>query len=319
MSTYDKVRNRINGPVYSIVTPFLENEAIDWLNLERYIDAAYAQGARMFYVMGYNSRFSQLSWEEIKILSQFVVQKAKSIDANNMVIVADPLHCSTRVTIDFCQHAELIGADVISLIVREKYYSNDQIVSHFAAVGRHSRIPVLVHEMPFLSGYGGPPVNYDINLLDELADMDHIVAIKEDAKDDAYSREVIEKIKDRVAIVISGGGKRQWLRFADIGCQSWLNGIGVFKPSLASMFYKAYQKGDMAYCHAMIEEVEVPFFEQGVKRYGWHLTIKAAMQAMGWFHRKDRMPLKELGENDYKVVEQLIKSLPLHKYEWLED
>ena len=61
----------------------------------------------------------------------------------NICIVADPLHCSTKVTIDFCQHAESIGADVISLIVREKYYSNDQMVSHFRMVTEESAIPIL--------------------------------------------------------------------------------------------------------------------------------------------------------------------------------
>lgn len=311
---YKELSKRINGPVYSILTPFTNGDAIDWLALERYLEQAYIEGARNFFVMGYNSRFSQLSWEEIKLLSQFVVQKVKSLDVNNICIVADPLHCSTRVTIDFCQHAEEIGADVISLIVREKFYSNDQMISHFRMVTEESDIPILVHEMPFLNGYGGPPVNYDLDLLDQLADMDHVVAIKEDAKDDEYSAKVINKIKDRVSIVISGGGKRQWLQFADIGCQAWLNGIGVFRPYLAANFYAAYKKGDLEFCKRLIEEVEVPFFENGVKKFGWHLTIKAAMQQQGWFHRRDRMPLKELSDSDYQSVVSMMEGLPLEDF-----
>ena len=311
---YSALSKRIHGPVYSIVTPFKEGDIIDWLALENYLEAAYQEGARNFFVMGYNSRFSQLSWEEIKVLSQFVTQKVKSLSPDNIVIVADPLHCSTKVSIDFCQHAEDIGADVISLIVREKYYSNDQMISHFEMVAKESAIPILVHEMPFLNGFGGPPVNYNLDLLDQLADMEHVVAIKEDAKNDEYSAQVINKIKDRVSIVISGGGKRQWLQFADIGCQSWLNGIGVFKPALASNFYKAYQEGNLEFCEGLIRDIEVPFFEQGVKKYSWHLTIKAAMQHMGWFHRRDRMPLKELSQADYEAVSKMMSELPLEKY-----
>jgi 4-hydroxy-tetrahydrodipicolinate synthase len=311
---YSELSKKIHGPVYSILTPFKEGDAIDWFALENYLTRAYNEGARNFFLMGYNSRFSQLSWEEIKVLSQFVVQKVKSLDPNNICIVADPLHCSTKVTIDFCQHAESIGADVISLIVREKFYSNDQMISHFRMVSEESAIPILVHEMPFLNGYGGPVVNYDLDLLDQLADMEHVVAIKEDAKDDEYSAQVINKIKDRVAIVISGGGKRQWLRFADIGCQSWLNGVGVFRPYLAANFYRAYQNGDMDYCNNLIEDIEVPFFENGVKKFGWHLTIKAAMQHQGWFHRRDRMPLKELSDTDYRAVASMMDTLPLNKY-----
>ena len=311
---YSELSKKIHGPVYSILTPFTEGDAIDWLALENYLTGAYNEGARNFFLMGYNSRFSQLSWEEIKLLSQFVVQKVKSLDPNNICIVADPLHCSTKVTIDFCQHAQSIGADVISLIVREKFYSNDQMVSHFRMVSEESAIPILVHEMPFLNGFGGPVVNYDLDLLDQLADMEHVVAIKEDAKDDEYSALVINKIKDRVSIVISGGLKVT-AEFKDVDIKWLLNGIGVFRPYLAANFYKAYQKGDMDYCNRLIEDIEVPFFENGVKKYSWHLTIKAAMQQQGWFHRRDRMPLKELSEADYNTVSKVIESLPLKKYE----
>ena len=93
--------------------------------------------------------------------------------------------------------------------------------------------------MPFISGLGGHTENWPVELLNQLADFENIHAIKEDAKNDEYSLEVINTIKDRLSIVISGGGKRQWMQFAEIGCQNWLNGIGVFEPKLAVNFWKA--------------------------------------------------------------------------------
>ena len=91
--------------------------------------------------------------------------------------------------------------------------------------------------MPFLNGLGGPSVNWPLSLLDRVADLSNVIAIKEDAKDDQYSKDAIEILKDRLSIIISGGGKSQWLRFADQGCQAWLNGIGVFEPKLATSFW----------------------------------------------------------------------------------
>jgi len=229
------------------------------------------------------------------------------------MIIADPLHCSTKVSTEFAQHGEEIGADIISLIVREKYYSDDQIFRHYERVANESGIGILVHEMPFLSGYGGPARNWTLPLLDRVVDIPNVVAVKEDAKDDAYSKEVIAKIKDRASIVISGGGKRQWLRFADDGCQSWLNGIGVFDPRLAVKFYEYYQAGEKDKYMAVIDKIEVPFFEQGVKQFGWHLTIKAAMEAMGVFSRHERSPLMELSDANAKIVADMIKSLPVEE------
>ena len=84
--------------------------------------------------MAYNSRFSELSWEEIKELNKFVVSRVKDLNSSNIVIVADPLHCSTEISIDFCKHAKEINADIISLIFREKFYSEEQVFTHYESV-----------------------------------------------------------------------------------------------------------------------------------------------------------------------------------------
>lgn len=314
MTNFTELKNKINGPVFSIITPFKEeDDSIDFESLEKYVELIYNSGGRIFYVMGYNSRFSELSWDEIKELNTFVTKKVKSLDQENIIIVADPLHCSTKVSIEFANHAKEIGADVISIICREKYYSEEQIFLHFKMISDAADIGILVHEMPFLSGYGGPPVHWSIPLVDRIAGIEQVVAVKEDAKDDELSAKIINQIKDKAAIVISGGGKRQWLQFADIGCQSWLNGIGVFDPRLAVKFWEDYQNDNEKGYMDIINKIEVPFFEQGVKKYGWHLTIKAALEALDIMPRYERMPLLALSDDDAATVEQLIHSLPVEE------
>ena len=60
MSYYKKLQNRIKGPVFSIMTPFLEDESIDFDSLENYLQTIHDAGGYIFYVIGYNSRYSQL-------------------------------------------------------------------------------------------------------------------------------------------------------------------------------------------------------------------------------------------------------------------
>jgi len=312
MSRAEELRERIRGPVFSILTPFRrEDEKIDYACLERYVQQIYDSGGRIFYVMAYNSRYAQLTFDEILELNRFVVKTAKSIDSSNIVIVGDPIECSTQISKQFAQAAEHAGADLISLLVRERYYSDEQIATHYETVANSSDIHVLIHEMPFLCGLGGPTVDWPISLLDRLADHPRIIAIKEDAKNDAYSREVISKVRDRLSIVISGGGKRQWLRFADEGCQAWLNGIGVFEPRLATAFYRWWCEGEEKKWRQIIERIEVPFFEQGVQKYGWHLTIKAALEFQGIMPRVDRLPLMPLNDAQYREVSAMMGQLPI--------
>jgi dihydrodipicolinate synthase/N-acetylneuraminate lyase len=313
MTNFDYLKSSLKGPVYSVITPFKDdNHSIDFRALEKYLEHIYISGGRVFYVMAYNSRFSELDFEEIKVLNTFVTRVVKSFGDDAKVIVADPIHCSTSVSIKFCQHAEAIGADMISLIFREKFYSQNQVATHYKMCAESTQISILIHEMPFISGHGGHTVNWPVELLDQLADVQNIVAIKEDAKDDTYSRDVISTISDRLSIIISGGGKRQWLQFADMGCQAWLNGIGVFEPALARIFYEAYQTGNQALIDKIISEIEVPFFENCVKKFGWHLAIKSALEARGLMSRNERMPMMALSGDEHKEVTQLISSLPIN-------
>ena len=292
MSDYlNDLRRKIKGPVFSIVTPFKKDSSIDFDALNKYLEMIYRSGGRIFYLMAYNSRFSELSWSEIKVLSKFVVEKVKKIDINNIAIVADPLHCSTEVSIDFCKHAEKIGADIISLIFREKFYSEEQVYNHYLNCAKSTKIGILIHEMPFNSGINGEVINFPVTLLDKIADIDNVIAIKEDAKEDDYSNEVINCLKERLSIIISGGGKRQWLRFAEKGCNAWLNGIGVIEPQIPIIFYEAYKKGNMKLVDRIINEIEEPIFNNIIYKYGWHIGIKACLEAYNVFPRHERMPM----------------------------
>ena len=307
-SNFLNLKNRIKGPVFSIITPFKKDDSIDYDALNKYIDKIYSSGGRIFYVMAYNSRYSELSWEEIKELNSFVSSKVKKLNRSNIVIVADPLHCSTSVSIDFCKHAETINADIISLIFREKFYSEEQVFNHYKKCAENSKIGILIHEMPFISGKGGHTINWPVSLLDKVANLESVIAIKEDAKDDIYSDEVISCLRDRLAIIISGGGKRQWLRFANRGCQSWLNGIGVFEPKIPIIFYEAFKQKNQTILNFILDEIEDPFFEKIVSKYGWHIGIKACLEARDIFPRFERSPMMPIDQKEMIFVKEIMNN-----------
>ena len=298
------LRDELKGPIFCIITPFKEDEEIDYLSLEKYIENVYNSGGKIFFVMAYNSRFSELCWSEIRDLNEFVTKKVKELNINNIVIVADPLHCPTKKSIEFCKHAENIGADIISLIFREKFYSNEQVYSHFKRCADSTNIGILIHEMPLFNGKGGAVMNWPVSLLDKIADIENVIAIKEDAKEDNYSDEVINCLKDRLAIIISGGGKRQWLRFSDKGCQAWLNGIGIFEPKLPKIFYEAYKKNNKKIINLILNNVEDVYYKEVVAKYGYHIGIKACLEARNIFPRFERMPLMPITDLEMNHVKQ---------------
>jgi 4-hydroxy-tetrahydrodipicolinate synthase len=297
---YENLKQGLEGCVYTVFTPFDADENIDYESLEKYLSHLYAGGARKFYVMAYNSRYSQLKHSEIMALNEFCIQFLKRLDMNNLVVVGDPIHCSTAESTEFAQHAKETGADLISLIVREKYFNDEQILEHFAMVGRDSGMPILVHEMPFLSGYDGTQMHWPHSLFKKLPSIPEIVALKEDAKDFETTCLALE-LEPRIRVVIAGR-KSTLMQYKPHGAMSYLNGISMLDARIGEAFWQAWKEDDTKVIEYILNELEAPFFDNCAAKYGWHRTNKALLQAAGFMHRRDRMPLKHLNDSEYQEI-----------------
>ena len=305
---FEELKNRLEGPFYTIFTPFTADEAIDYEALEKYLTLLYKQGARKFYAMAYNSRYSQLNNDEIMQLNEFCIRLLKKLDKQNIVIVGDPIHGSTKESLRFSLHAKDAGADMISLIMREKHFTDEQVLEHFAYIGRESKFPILVHEMPFLSGYSGEQMHWPESLLESLPKVDQIIALKEDAKDYKIACKAFS-LEPRIRIILAGGGKERFLSFMKMGAKCWLNGISIIDAAIAEKFWNACKSGDVETCDYIINKIEKPFFSSVAKKYGWHRTNKALLHAAGLMHRRDRMPLKHLTDEEFLDVQTVFNEV----------
>jgi 4-hydroxy-tetrahydrodipicolinate synthase len=314
MTDFEALRNKLKGPIFSIITPFKNNgQDVDYESLENYIKFMYKGGARIFYAMAFNTRYLIMSEDEILRVNSVVIETVKKLnDPDTVIIVGDPLNCSTETSIKFARHALEAGADIISLIFRAYYFFDDQVYNHYKAVADAvPDIGILVHEMPFMKGV---PQKQDgswpLSLLDRLADITSIVAMKEDAKDDDYTRQVVDKISDRVAIIVSGNGLQQWCKVAD-SCQAWLTGVSNFVPKAELDFYEAFLNGDKAECQHIIDHVEKPFFWLK-DNYGWHTSIKSALDILGVMSREERMPYQILPAEQHETVRTILEKISTH-------
>lgn len=306
---FNILKYKLKGPIYSIITPFTNTENIDYGNLGKYIEYLYNGGARIFYAMAFNTRYLLMNNREIMDINEFIIKKVKSIDETNIVIVGDPLNCSTKTSIEFAKHARDNGADVISLIYRAYLFFDEHVYNHYKTVAEAvPDIGILVHEMPFMKGI---PQHQDgtwsLGLIDKLANIPSVVAMKEDAKQDDYTRKVVDLISDRVAIVVSGNGLQQWSKVSD-KCAAWLTGIGNLWPKTEIEFYEAHLQGDTKTCNHIIENIEKPFF--WVKdNLSWHLGIKSALKTLGIMERHERMPYQPLNDEQHQKVKEIINNI----------
>jgi len=302
-----ELKNKLKGPIFSIITPFKnDGKDIDYEGLINYIKYMYNEGARIFYAMAFNTRYLLMSEEEILKVNEVIIKTIKNFnDLETVIIVGDPLDCSTQTSIKFAQHAKEQGADLISLIYRAYLFFDEHVYNHYKTIADTVDIPILVHEMPFMKGIPKhQDGNWSIDLLDRLADIPSVIAVKEDAKVDDYTKDIVDKISDRVAIIVSGNGLQQWSKVSE-KCQAWLTGIGNFCPKMELDFYKYHLKGNQEKCDEIIEVIEKPYF--WIKdNLSWHLGIKSTLHILGIMDRQERMPYESLNSEQHQKVRDIL-------------
>lgn len=294
------IKHKIKGPIFSIITPFKVNGNIDYPALRNYIKFLYVNGAKVFYVMFYNSRLGLLSEKEILNLNKFCIETVKKLDRKNIIICAEPYHCSTKQSIYYVKYFEKCGADIVSLVFGEKFYNEKQVLDHFKTVHDKTKIFLLLHQQLIENGMSGnkPYVYYSIKLLSRIMNLKRFIAMKEDAKKDLYTKEICKKISKKAVIITSGVGKQQWMKANKHGCQSWLSGISNLNPKIAIDFYKFYNTQNQVEVMKYIKYLEKPFYRI-VKKYGWHLTIKACLELNKNFKKQERKPMVSVSSLNY--------------------
>lgn len=290
--------NKIEGPVFTIFTPFDKSGDIDFNALESYIEFLATNGARQFYMMPYNGRFSQLTNDEIRRVNAFCIQCVKS-DPDNIIIVSDPIHGSSEMKLTFAREACLLGADYLSSLMREKYFCVEQVVDHYTTMSA-AGIEVVVHAMPFLSGYTGRSMDWPTEAFEALASVSSVTAIKEDSKDVSVTRNLIGIFGERFDVVVAG--RKRFLIDALGGArQAYINGISMINPHIAHTFWSLLgSTPDEAV--AYVERIDDPFWEGVVARFGWHRVNKAALESCGYMRRTERRPMPQLSAADMPLV-----------------
>ena len=300
----------IKGPVFSLITPFNFKGKIDYKSYFKYLDFYYSEGVRIFYIMLYNSRLGIMTENEVTKLNIKTAKYLKKKYKNVIVIGAEKFEGSAQDTVKRIDRVYKSGIDIFSVIFGEKYYNDDQVFSHFEHINKYSKLPLLLHLQKVMNGYGAEPpvVNFSINLTKKILSLNKFMSLKEDIKEDRFTKKIIKSSSKISSIIKAGGGMSAWRKYKKIGCQSWLVGLELLDPRIAYDFMEALKKNDKIFLKNIEHKIEIPFFNE-VKKFGWHIFIKSCLEDCQIIPRHERLPLKRLSFNDNKKVKKFMNNL----------
>lgn len=187
-------RNSIDwaGPMPAVTTPFRTDQSIDDESFSANISRLYDASATGMVVAGCTGEFWALSLDDRAHLARLAVQAS---GGRGPTIVGAGGICEGEV-IDQIHAAKEAGAD--GVLVLPPYFAHltrSEMIAHFEVVNDASVLPIVLYNIPGNAGNAITP-----ELADRLADLDHVVAIKESSGNWGNFHATLIAVKDRVRV-----------------------------------------------------------------------------------------------------------------------
>lgn len=181
-----------SGPMPAITTPFRADLSVDEEAFRANIDRLLAAGATGMVAAGCTGEFWSLSFAERARLARLA---AEACTGRGPAIVGTGAIDPSEV-VEQIAAAKEAGAD--GVLVLPPYFvrlTDQEIIAHYEAVDARAMLPIVLYNIPGNAGNAITP-----QLADRLADLDHVVAIKESSGDWRNFHDTLMRVKDRIRV-----------------------------------------------------------------------------------------------------------------------
>ena len=274
------IRTRLKGMGVALITPFKEDESVDYDALLRLVDYQLQNGTDFLCVLGTTAETPTLTKEEKEKIKRLVIER---VNGRIPILLGVGSNC-TRTVIETLQNDDMTGVDAV--LVAVPYYnkpSQEGLYQHYKAIAQSTDLPIVLYNVPGRTG-----VNMTAETTLRLArDFDNIIAIKE-ASGNITQMDDIIKNKPANFDVISGDDGITF-PLITLGAVGVISVIGNAFPREFSRMTRLALQGDYANAltihHKFTELFSLLFVD------GNPAGVKAMLNVMGLIENKLRLPL----------------------------
>lgn len=293
------------GYIPAITTPFTDDGALDLAALEIQLNWLLEQDMHGVVLAGTAGEWFSMSAQERAVLFR---QAARTV-SGRMPVVAG---CNAYTAQEVAAHAraaESAGLDGI-LVSPPPYVvpTSREILAFYSDVNSRTHMPMCIYNWP-----RGCTVDMDADLLEELAGLDSVVAVKNSTPDSGRFLAGLYRVSDRVryfGVPTSALGAD----LVSIGRGDGLMGAGAVLGSDHPGFWRALDNGDRETALALGARdrllMERWFRPDYGARFGSAQAIlKTALRLRGVPAGRVRRPLLDLTAEEVGIVESTLREL----------
>jgi 4-hydroxy-tetrahydrodipicolinate synthase len=281
------------GVMPALVTPFTKDGGIIEEGFKQVIDYSISKGATGVVPAGTTGEFLYMRTEERKKLLRLTVELVDG----RVPIIAGTGQNSTRASVELTKYAADLGCDA-ALVVSPYFLrpADKGYYEHYAAVARKGDIPVILYNIPQCTlGV------LQSNVVEDLAELDNIVAIKESSGSIPHVLELIEKLRGKIPVVI--GHDECFLSAVSAGATAAIMASGNLMPHIWLEIMKNIRSGNIEKAAEL--QLSVQTLSRIITRHGGAPPVKAALRMMGMNAGRARMPLNSGGTLTWELREEI--------------
>lgn len=285
------------GAGVAIVTPFKDDESIDYEGFAKNIEYQIANGTDAIIVCGTTGEAATMTEEEHLDVIRYCV---KVVNGRIPVIAGTGSNC-TKTAVYLTQEAEKAGVDA-ALVVTPYYNKATQagLIKHFTAVAQSVNIPLILYNIPSRTG--------GVNILPETMvklakENKNIVGVK-DATGNFSQLVKMQSLADGCIDVYSGNDD-QVVPLLSLGGKGVISVLSNVAPKQTHDMCVKFFEGDVEGAREIqlkaLPLINALFCEVNP------IPVKKAMALQGQAAGPLRMPLTEIEPEHAKILENAMK------------
>lgn len=295
---------KIKGVLPPMVTPFDENDKVDYDKHVRNIEKWNEYDLAGYLVLGSNSETVYLTEEEKLQLIELTVRHRKE----GKLVVAGTGMESTRATIDLTNKAADLGADC-ALIVTPFYYGgkmNDEaLINFYTDVADNAKIPVMIYNVTKFTH-----VNISPKAVGVLSKHPNIIGMKDSSGNVSQLVEYKEAIGNAEFNLMVGTASI-WFPALTLGVQGSVMALANCCPGECTEVQRQYEAGNLEEARELYERV-FPVNSAVTGKYGI-AGLKYACDLLGFEGGFVRRPLVQLKEHEKMELKEILKNAGVYK------
>ena len=284
------------GAGVAIVTPFNEDESINYDKLDELIDYHCANGTDSIVICGTTGESATMTEEEHAECVRFTIERAKG----RIPVIAGTGSNCTRTAIEVSKDAAEHGADGLLLVT--PYYNKATqagLIAHYTAVAKEVKTPIIMYSVASRTGCNIEPAT----VAELVKNVDNIVGVKEASGNISQVAKIMSLTDGNIDLY--SGNDDQIVPLLSLGAKGVISVLSNVAPQETHDICAKFFEGDVA-GSAALQLKAIPLIEQLFCEVN-PIPVKKAMALMGKDCGPLRMPLTELTPEHEKALAQAMK------------